>query len=477
METIQHDRKLFNLFPIMFSLLLAGFIGLFFETALNMAFSDLMRIFDIDAATVQWLTTGYLLTIGVLVPVSAILIQSFSTRTLFTTSVGFSIIGTLVAALAANFGFLLAGRILQAAGTGLLLPLMYNIVLVIIPTHKRGAAMGLIGLVMMSSLALGPAISGLITQTLAWQWIFWLALPFFGIALASGIMYMENISAITKPKLDVASILLSTIGFGGMVFGFSSAGKGLDGWSSPLVLFSLIIGGIALVLFSLRQLYARQPIMNLRAFKYPMFTLGTLMVVFNMMLILTVMLLLPIYLQDGLAHSAFTAGLILLPGGILNGVMAPVNGRLLDTYGPKWLVIPGLAVAALSLWFFSNMTTSTPIVIIIGLHMCLMLGTSMVMMPAQTNGLNQLPPELYPDGSAIINTMQQAAGAIGTAVAATILTVGQHHYLGDVTDPSDPVQITASLTAGAQNAFVFAMAVSLIGLIIAFYIKRVDVNE
>src|SRR5699024_2125048 len=143
-------------------------------------------------------------------------------------------------------------------------------------------------------------------------------------------------------------------------------------------------------------------IIDLRAFKHPMFSLGTLMVVVNMIIILTANLLLPIHLQDGMAFTAMIAGLILLPGGILNGVMAPINGWLFDRFGPRWLVLPGLAIAAVVLWFFSNIEADTSTGVIIGLYMCLMFGTSMVMMPAQTNGLNQLNEELYPHGSAII---------------------------------------------------------------------------
>lgn len=474
MEATQRQEKQFNVIPIMISLLMAGFIGLFFETALNMAFSDLMRVFYINAATVQWLTTGYLLTIGILVPISALLIQWFSTRKLFITSVIFSILGTIISAIAPIFGILLMGRMLQAIGTGLLLPLMYNVVLVIVLPKKRGTAMGLIGLVMMTSLALGPAISGLVIDTLSYHWLFWLAIPFYIIALLCSVFYMQNVSTVTKPKIDLWSILLSTVGFGGMVYGFSGVGKGE---STSIVIVTLIVGVLSLFLFSTRQFSIKSPIVNLRAFKQPMFALGALMVVVNMIIILTANLLLPIYLQDGMAFTALIAGLILLPGGILNGIMAPINGRLFDRFGPKWLVIPGFIIAFVALWFFSTIESGTSVKVIIGLYMCLMLGTSMVMMPAQTNGLNQLDADLYPHGSAIINTMQQVAGALGTATAATMMTVGQQSYLANVAAPANAGNIAASLTAGVQNAFIFAMVVAAIGLVLAFFIKRVKVRD
>lgn len=378
MEVQRNDRQ-FSVIPIMISLLLAGFIGLFFETALNMAFSDLMQVLRINASTVQWLTTGYLLTIGVLVPISALLIQWFSTRKLFITSVVFSILGSICAAIAPSFSLLLIGRMLQAIGTGILLPLMYNVVLVVFPPKKRGMAMGLMGLVMMTSLALGPTISGLVIETLSYHWLFWLAIPFYVIALLCSVFYMKNVFTITKPKIDLLSILLSTVGFGGIVYGFGSIGQS-EGTSIAIV--SLIIGILSLFLFSIRQFSIKSPIVNLKAFKQPMFALGTLTVIATMIIILTANLLLPIYLQDGMGFTALMAGLILLPGGILNGIMSPINGRLFDRFGPRWLVIPGFFIASVVLWIFSNVDSGTSIEVIITLYMCLMLGTSMIMMPA-----------------------------------------------------------------------------------------------
>nr|WP_152658223.1 MDR family MFS transporter [Oceanobacillus sp. CFH 90083] len=474
MQEMQREKKQFNVIPIMTSLLIAGFIGLFFETALNMAFSDLMQVFDITPATVQWLTTGYLLTIGILVPVSALLMQWFPTRTLFIASVFFSILGTASAAIAPSFNMLLVARVLQAIGTGLLLPLMYHVVLVIIPAKKRGTAMGLIGLVMMTSLALGPTISGLVIEKLSYQWLFWLAIPFYMIALLCGVFYMQNVSAISKPKIDILSILFSTAGFGGVVYGFSGIGKDEN---TVIVIVTLSIGILSLLLFAFRQFSIPSPMVNLRAFKQPMFALGTVMVGINMIIILTANLLLPIYLQDGMAFTALLAGLILLPGGILNGIMSPINGRLFDRFGPKWLVLLGFIISLIALWAFSKIQSGTSVEIIIGVYMCLMVGTSMVMMPAQTNGLNQLEAELYPHGSAIVNTIQQVSGALGTAGAATMMTLGQQNYLSAVDNPAKLENITASLTAGVQNAFIFAMFAAIIGFVLALFIKRVQVEE
>ncbi len=472
----QTGEKKFKTIPILVSLLLAGFIGMFSETALNVALSDLMKVLNITPSTAQWLTTAYLLTLGILVPISGLLLQWFTTRQLFVAAVSFSILGTFLAAASPNFEFLLTARVVQAMGTALLLPLMFNTILVIIPAEKRGAAMGLIGLVIMVAPAIGPTIAGLLIESLSWHWIFWLSLPFLVIALISGILFMQNVTEVTKPKMDLLSIVLSSVGFGGVVFGFSSAGEA-EGWGSPKVIIAIAIGVIALVLFVIRQNTMKQPMINLRAFKYPMFVVGVLMVFICMMVILSSMLILPMYLQQGQGYSAFKAGLLLLPGGFINGLMSPVMGRLFDKYGPKWLVIPGLVIVAVSLWFFSNINATSTVVFVIVLHSALMIGVSMIFMPAQTNGINQLPMELYPDGTAIMNTLQQVAGAIGTALAVSIMTAGSKSYLQSVSNPADPANLLPAFTQGVQNAFIFGMAMAVIGLLVAFFLKRVIVQH
>jgi MFS transporter, DHA2 family, lincomycin resistance protein len=470
------ERKEIKNVPIIISFVIAGFIGLFNETALNMALNNIIINFGINETTAQWLTTGYLLTLGILVPVSGLILQWFTTRQLFITSLIFSIIGTLIGAVAPTFSILMLARIVQAIGTALLLPLMFNTILMIIPPHKRGKIMGVIGLVIMFAPAVGPTVSGLILRNLTWHWIFWLSLPLLAFALVYGIYFMQNVTTPTKPKMDIMSIVLSTLGFGGIVFGFSSTGEG-DGWGSPTVIISLIVGVIGLVLFSLRQLTMKQPILNLRAFQYPMFTLGLVMVVISMMVILSSMILLPLYLQTSLALSTFAAGLLLLPGGILNGLLSPVMGNLFDRFGPKWLVIVGSGIVTGAMIGFSTITMETASAFIIGLHIVTMIGVSMIMMPAQTNGLNQLPRELYPDGTAIMNTLQQVAGAIGTAVAISILSSGAQRFMNTVEDKNDPLNQVLAFTEGVQSSFIFAIIMAVLGLVVSFFIKRVEVEH
>ena len=211
--------------------------------------------------------------------------------------------------------------------------------------------------------------------------------------------------------------------------------------------------------------------LDLRVFKYPMFTLGLLSVFITFMVILSSMILLPLYLQTGLALTAFAAGLILLPGGVLNGIMSPITGRIFDRYGPRGLVLPGFVIMVVILWNLSNVTTETSTMAVITMHTLLMIGVSMVMMPAQTNGLNQLPRDLYPDGTALMNTLQQVSGAIGTAVAITIMSASQTTYMENMEGQPDPSAIGLALTAGVQDAFIFGLVLAVIGLILSIFIK------
>ena len=467
MSSLAMEQSQTGIKPIAF--LIAGFVGLFSETALNMALGNLMIEFDVVSSTVQWITTGYLLTMGILIPVSALLIQWFSTRQLFVASLLFSIAGAIVSGMAPTFSALLLGRVIQAIGTGLLIPLMFNTVLVIFPIHKRGTIMGLVGLVMMSAPAIGPATAGLIIEVLSWNWILWLLIPFLLFSLVYGLLFVQNVTTLTKPKIDVLSILLSTIGFGGIVYGFSVAGH--KGWGSPVVISTLIIGIMSLIIFSSRQFKLDKPMLDLRTLKYPMFTLALLSVSATFMIILSSMILLPLYLQIGLGLTALTAGLILMPGGALNGILSPVAGRVYDMYGPKWLLTPGFIIMIIMLWLLSNVTTETTIPMAIFLHSGLMIGVTFVMMPVQTHGLNALPKNLYPDGTALINTLLQVSGSIGTALAITIMSTSQSNFLKTVADPSDPSLVSTSLTAGVQTAFILGIVLAVFGLMISFFIK------
>lgn len=453
-----------------FVLMFGAFIGLFSETALNMALTNIIEDFSITAGTAQWLTTGYLLTLGILVPVSSLLIQWFTTKQLVVTSLVFSIIGTILAALAPSFSALLIGRLVQAIGTGILLPLMMNVILLIFPIHKRGAVMGLMGLVITTAPAVGPALSGVIVDTLGWPFIFWISLIFYAGLILFGLKSIDNVSRITKPAIDSVSIIFSTLGFGGLIYSLSTiAEKSL---TSPQVYLPFIVGSVSIVLFVIRQFKMEQPMINLRVFKYPMFTVGAVLLFIGMFLILSTAILLPLYIKGSLLLSAAIAGLILLPGSAMNAMLSPIIGKLFDQFGAKRFLPLGFFLTVVgSLLFAVTISAETPIGYIIAANMILFTGISMIIMPAQTNGLNQLPRELYADGAAVMNTLQQIAGAAGTALAITLMISGQNMHVDHFPASTE----MESLAAGIKYTFYFITALATIGFITSLFVKRVRV--
>ncbi|MGO4889192.1 DHA2 family efflux MFS transporter permease subunit [Anaerobacillus sp. MEB173] len=458
--------------PIMMSLIIGVFFAILNETLLNIAFTDLIRELQVTPSTIQWLSTGFMLVVGILVPVSALFMQWFTTRQMFIGAMTVFTIGTIVCGLAPNFSVLLIGRLIQASGTGLLLPVLMNTVLVLYPPHKRGGAMGTIGLIIMFAPAIGPTLSGIIIASLDWRWLFFSVVPFAIFSIVFAYVYLVNVTKVTRPKVDILSILLSTFGFGGIVFAFSSAGEGEAGLFSPEVYLSFIIGAISITLFVWRQLRLEEPILDVRVFKSLTFSLTALLLIIMMMTLFSTIIILPLFLQGPLALSALTAGLILLPGGLLNGLMSPITGRLFDRYGPRKLVIPGTMIIVIVMWLFSTVSQSTSVIMLTVLFTLLNIGIAMIMMPSQTNGLNELTRKHYPHGTAILNTLQQVAGAIGVAMFISIMSSVQSKQLSGVSDPTLPNEVAAAMTKGVQTSFTVGLVFAIIAFIIALFIKR-----
>lgn len=450
--------------PIMAALLIAGFIGLFSETALNIALNELKGIFNVDATTIQWLATGYFLTLGILVPVSGILMQKFTTRQMFLASLLFSIMGTVVAALAPAFGVLLAARIIQAVGLAIMLPLTQNVIFTIYPPDKRGGAMGMMGLVILAGPAFGPTLAGMILDAISWHWIFWLALPFLLLSLVLGIVFIPNVNEIRKVSIDFLSVILSTIGFGGVVYGVSSGGS--LGWTHIIVLGSIGIGLISLILFSVRQLKMQEPMLNLRAFKHPLFTLGLVMNVITFFNMLSLLVVLPMYMQMALLVSAFVSGLILLPGSLLNCVLAPIVGRLFDKYGPRALITPGTILVVIAYILYMSLGSNTALWPVILAHIIMMVGIGMVIPSVQTNTLNALPRKLYPDGIAISQTSQQVAGALGIGIMISLFTARQNQLLVTLPD------VSSAAASAASVVFMVGLLFAVMNVILSFFMKR-----
>ena len=461
----------FNVGAISAVLTVSGFFCMLNETVLNMALKSIMGQFGTSAITAQWLSTGYMLIMGVSIPVSAFFIQTIKTKQLYIISMLIFIFGTLVCGFAPSFSILLIGRLIQAIGTGMLIPNIVNTLIVINPEDKRGKALGLFNLVMFFAPAIGPVISGIIVQYLNWRWLFFTILPFSIIALILGVIYLENVTELSKPHLDLISILLSTIGFGGLIYGASNLGAA----SISFFAVPFVISVAALILFGFRQLNLKEPMLDIRAFKYPMFTIGTLLIIIMHMVNFSIMLL-PLFMEGAMGLSAFTSGLIMLPGGIINGIVAPIAGSIYDKYGPKKLIFPGFLISTVVFFILSHaMTVSISIPVIIVLHCLSLVAVGMINTPTQTNSLNQLTPALYPHGTAITNTLQQIAGAFGTSLFIALMTAGQKSFISKAGANDAAIQ-AQGLAAGVRQSLTVAFCILIVGLILSFFVKR-NTNE
>lgn len=450
-----------KIIPIVMVLLSGAFIAILNQTLLATALPSIMKELQLTSNTVQWLQTVFLLVNGIMIPITAFLIGRFTTRALFLAAIGLFAAGTLICAVAPDFLLLIIGRIIQAAGAGIIMPLMQTVLFIVFPIEKRGSAMGLFGLVIAFAPAIGPTLSGWLVNQYPWRVLFYIVLPVAIIDFIFAYFFLKNVTQLTYPKLDVLSVILSTLGFGGLLYGFSMAGT--SGWGNAEVILSLIVGAVTLSAFIIRQFRLKQPILEFSVFKYPIFTLTTAigMIVFAVMI--SGATILPIYMQNMLGFSPVKSGLLLLPGAVVMGMMSPIAGRIFDKVGARWLALTGLLLTTVTTFMMAEISVSTTFFYLSMLNAVRMFGVSMVMMPVTTAGLNQLPKHLIPHGTAMNNTMRQIAGSIGTAILFTVMVSAQ----------LDPKKYGMSgVIHGVDDAFMVTAVICVLGLVLTFFIKR-----
>lgn len=455
--------------PVIALLVASAFVVILNETIMGVALPRLMVDLDITAATAQWLTTGFLLTMAVVIPLTGYLLARFPLRRIFFIAMTLFAAGTLIAALAPGFGMLLTGRVVQASGTAIMMPLLMTTVLNVVEPSRRGRMMGVISIVIAVAPAIGPTVSGLILSVLDWRWMFWLVLPIALLALALGAVWVRNVTETREARFDIGSVVLSAVGFGGLIFGLSSIGESASGHAPVPVWIPLVVGALSLAAFVARQLKLQKSdsaLLDLRTFRSRSFSLAVVLVVVVMSALFGSLILLPLYLQQVLGLDTLTVGLMLLPGGVLMGLIAPVVGALFDRFGPTPLVIPGMIVAAAALWGMTTFGTETSIGWIIAVHMTLNLGLGCVFTPLLTSALGSLPVRLYSHGSATVSTLQQVAGAAGTALFVTLMSVGA---ASAAATGSDAVSATAS---GVHTAFFTGAIIASVAVALTFFVRK-----
>ena len=451
--------------PVLIAVLVvSAFVMILNETILSVALRDLTVDLGVSTTTVQWLTSGFLLTMAVVIPITGFLLERFTARQIFLVSLTLFSAGTLISGLAPGFGVLLAGRIVQACGTAVMLPLLMTSVMRLVAPSKRGATMGTISIVIAVAPAVGPTVGGAVLASLGWRWMFWIVLPLAVVALVFGAVWMRLEGETRQVPLDLLSVLLSAVGFGGVLYGLASIGESGGGEHPVPPWAPIVVGLVALAAFVWRQLRLQREdraLLDLRPFAIRTFSVALVLSALLFMCLLGVgSIMLPLYLQTVLDTSTFVSGLAVLPGGLLLGLLGRPVGSLFDRFGARPLVIPGALAMAASLWLFALLGPGSPLAAVIAIHLLLMGGLGLMMTPLMTESLGALPDHLYSHGSAILSTLQQVAGAFGTAVFVTVAS------LGAAAGSSVPD------AAGLRTAFMVAGVIGVLAFAASLFVSR-----
>ncbi|MGN6204649.1 DHA2 family efflux MFS transporter permease subunit [Humibacter sp.] len=458
-------------------LLAAVFVVFLNETMMAVALPRIQESLHIDATRGQWLTTAFALTMAVVIPITGWLMQRLRTRTVFTVAMSSFAAGTVIAALSPVFETLVVGRVVQAVGTAIMMPLMMTTVMTIVPADERGRIMGRVSIVMSVAPAVGPIVSGALIQVLPWQGLFWVMLPIALTMLVIGMRRVPNVSETRRVRLDTASVILAALAFSSLVFGLSQIGAAAVGEAAVQPWVPIVFGLVALGVFGWRQLVLQRTdaaLLDLRTFRSRDFAVSVAMMSVAMVSLFGAFIVLPQFARYTLGLDPLWVGAILLPGGLLMGLAGPPVGRLYDRFGPRPLVIPGSIGLAVALFTFAfALGEGSSWIVLLGAHITLMLSLAFLFTPAFSSSLGSLPPQLYSHGSATIATLQQVAGAAGTAIFVALYATGVA-ATGNV-NPDLPSPAAAA--AGSHLAFLAGGILSLVVVALALFVRKAPATD
>ncbi|KRM78732.1 hypothetical protein FC84_GL000359 [Lapidilactobacillus dextrinicus DSM 20335] len=426
---------------------LMAFIGILIETSMNVTFPTLTKEFGVALSTVQWVTTGYLLVVSLVIICSSYIKGRFKERYIFMAGAIFSIIGDIFCALANNFTILLAGRMIQAIGTGILLPLLFNIILERAPLAKRGVFMGLGGLIVSLAPALGPTFGGVVVFFLTWRDIFWILLPLMFIGLLLGLS-IEQVTPLRKERFDWLRLILLGVVFISLTLGFNTVST--LGWINGQFGIALIVMVIALASFIAVSKRSTRTLVSLKIFKNRVFVTALLAYIFIQFTNIGINFVLPNYAQIADHSTSLIAGLIMLPGSLIAGLSTPLWGRMYDSYGAKRPITMGNTLFFLAIVLFAIFSFNLSPVLILIYYAIFAIGMNMAFANTMTYALTIVGPEQETDANAIFNTLNQFAGSIGTAVASSFLASGSGSNAASV------------MQSGTQHMFIFVGILILI---------------
>jgi DHA2 family lincomycin resistance protein-like MFS transporter len=454
-------------------LLVSTFVVMLNETAMTVAIPRLMDALGVTASAAQWLTTAFLLTMAVVIPVTGFLLQRLHTRPVFLLAMSLFSVGTLVAAVAPGLEVLVVGRVVQAAGTAIMMPLLMTTVMTLVPMNERGKMMGNISIVMSVAPAIGPVLAGFILNYFDWRMLFVVMLPISLVALLIGHRMMVNVTTPRYAPLDVVSVIMSAVAFGGIVYGLTAFGVEAEArLLSPFV--PLGVGAATMVAFVWRQLVLQKQeaaLLDLRTLKSSNFTVSMSMITVLFLAMFGTIILLPIYLVQVLGFDTLGTGLLLMPGALLMGLLGPFVGRLFDKVGPRPLIIPAMFVVTGVLWAMTLLWVDTPWPFILAGHLIMSIGFAFLFGPLFTTSLSSVKPELYSHGSALLGSIQQVGGAAGVALFVALMSAHSATLAAGGTPEVE------ALAGGIRLAFIIGAVIAILPLIASFFVKRAAAPE
>lgn len=454
---------------VIWLLLVAAFVAILNETTMGIAIPHLNTDLGIPPELGQWLTSAFMLTMAVVIPTTGFILQRFTTRQVFIAAMISFSLGTLVSLIAPGFAVLLVGRVIQAVGTGIMMPLLMTTIMNVVPPQSRGRMMGRVGMVISLAPATGPVLAGAVLEVFNWRALFAIILPIALIALAMGIRWMTNLGETRRMPLDVVSIPLAALGFGGIVFGISQLGGEGAGAGATTGVIALVVGVVSLGLFVWRQLVLQRvddALLDLRVFRSTNFTFSVIIMSILALSMFGTLTLLPQYLQNVVGLESFSAGLILLPGSVLMGLLGPIMGRVYDARGTRPLLIPGTILVSAALFFYSTVSEHTEWWVLVIVQAVMSVGLAMSFTPLFSASLGSLQRSLYSHGSAVLNTMQQVAGAAGVAVL--LVTYSAILHSGE----EQGLSTALAGAPGARMAFLIAAIISLAAVALSPFVRK-----
>ncbi len=450
-----------NQFVIVAILLAGATLVVLNQTLLSPAFPSIMADLQVDATTVQWLTSAYSLVEAIVIPLSAYLVGRFPTRKLFIAGVSVFAIGSLLAAFAPFFGVLLLGRIFQAASTGVVMPMVFTVILLVFPREKRGSAMGIVSLVIGFAPAVGPSVSGLLVESIGWRSLFVLVAILAVVIVIAATLFLKSYGEFEPTSFDKPSVALCSLGLLGLLYGLATITSSSN-IAVPVAL--IVVGAILLVLFVRRQLSLEVPLLKVDVLKSHRYAIVVALVALLQAALVGTGVLLPIYLQNLLGGSALETGLIMLPGAVLGAIMGFFAGRLFDRFGARRVAIPGALVSAIGGCGLVGFQLDSPIPYIIVIYTCLGVGMQALVTPLNTWGINSLDNRVIQHANALQNTLNQVGASLGTAILVSLSATSTFLF------PEMPALEQAM--AGDRIAFVFTAFIMIVMLlVIVFKVK------